>query len=509
MTTQVEFAYQALLQHLREQALAASCQELLGWDELTRMPDGASEYRGRQIAWLAGRHHALATDPRLGEWLDLVEHSSLVSDPASDAAVNVREARRQFDRLSRLPRKLVEEHARLVTAAQHHWKLAREQGNFQGFRPWLARMVLLKREEALCLGGGKVPYDALLAEYEPGFLTADIEQHFAQLGPELAALLPEVLEWQSQARRPARPELLRQSFDPQIQRRFCSELATAVGFDYQRGGIDLAVHPFTSLLGPADIRIALRFDERDLREGVFGSLHELGHALYDQSLPPEHHGTPLGEAAWLSIHESQGRLWENAVGRSFGFWQCFLPRLAAMFPKALGAATSADIWRAVNFVQPSLNRVRSDEVTYNLHILIRFELELALLSGDLSAAELPAAWNERYEQTLGIRPASDGDGCLQDGHWAAGMFGYFPTYTLGNLIAAQLFAQVENDLGSLGDRFAAGDFANLRDWLASRIYRHGKRFLTSDLVRQATGQPLDHRFLIDGLRRRHRKLCDA
>jgi carboxypeptidase Taq len=509
MTTQVETAYQALLEHLREQALAASCQELLSWDELTRLPDGASDYRGQQIAWLAGRHHALATDPRIGEWLELVERSSLVADARSEAAVNVREVRRQYDRHCRLPRNLVEQLAWLVTAAQHHWKLAREQNDFSLFRPWLSRMVLLKREEALCLGGGSVPYDALMAEYEPGFQTADIQRHFAQLGPELATLLAELLERQRRTPRPARPELLRQAFDPQLQRQFCHELATAVGFDHQRGGIDLAVHPFTSLLGPADIRIALRFDEHDLREGIFGALHELGHALYDQSLPHEHHGTPLGEAASLSIHESQGRLWENAVGRSFGFWQHFLPRLAGLFPESLGGATTDDLWRAVNFVQPSLNRVRSDEVTYNLHILIRFELELALLSGDLSAAELPAAWNERYEQTLGIQPASDHDGCLQDGHWAAGMFGYFPTYTLGNLVAAQLFACAERDLGSLNEHFARGDFAGLRLWLNQRVYRHGKRLMTGDLVEQASGQPLDHRFLIEGLRTKHRELWDA
>jgi carboxypeptidase Taq len=351
-----------------------------------------------------------------------------------------------------------------------------------------------------------VPYDALLAEYEPGFVTADLTRHFAQLGQELAALLAEVRQAQQRSRHPARPELLRQTFAAHLQREFCHELATAVGFDHQCGGIDLAVHPFTSLLGPADIRIALRYDPRDLREGVFGALHELGHALYDQALPHQHHGTPLGEPASLSIHESQGRLWENVVGRSRGFWQCFLPRLAALFPAALGGAATDDLWRAVNYVEPSLNRVRADEVTYNLHILIRFELELALLSGDLQAADLPAAWNERYVQTLGIAPANDREGCLQDGHWAAGMFGYFPTYTLGNLIAAQLVARAEKDLGPLSPRFAAGDFASLRDWLSGRIHRHGKRYMTGDLVVQATGQPLDHRPLIEGLRERHREL---
>jgi carboxypeptidase Taq len=494
---------------LREQALVASCQELLAWDELTRLPDGGTDYRGQQIAYLAGKHHELATDPRLGEWLDVVERSPLAADPASDAAVNLREARRHYDRLTRLPRGLVEELARLVTTGQHEWKLAREADDFRPFQPWLERIVLRKREEALCLATSDVPYDALLAEYEPGFTAADLNVRFAALGRELAALLAEVT--QLQARRPhaARTEMLRREFPPQSQRAFCEVMARALGFDLARGGIDESVHPFTSLLGPADCRIALRFDRQDLREGVFGALHEIGHALYDQGLPHQHYGTPLGEPASLSIHESQGRLWENAVGRTLGFWQHFLPQMTKFFPGALAGTCPADLWRAVNFVEPSLNRVRADEVTYNLHILIRFDLEQALLTGDLPVADLPAAWNERYAKQLGVVPKSAREGCLQDGHWAAGMFGYFPTYTLGNLAAAQLFAQAEQDLGPLSDRFGGGDFASLLDWLDTRVYRHGKRYSTDQLVRQATRQSVDHRPFIAGLRARHQELAAA
>jgi carboxypeptidase Taq len=516
MPTPAESAYDALLAHLREQALVASCQELLAWDELTRLPDAGTDYRGLQIACLAGKHHELATDPRIGHWLDLVEGSSLVADPHSDAAVNVREARRHYDRLTRLPRALVEDLARLVTTGQHEWKLAREANDFRRFQPWLARIVLRKREEALCLGSSGGPYDALLAEYEPGFTTADLNDRFARLGADLTALLAEVLAMQAlptpalptptRAPRPAPTEILHREFPASAQRAFCAWLAPALGFDLARGGIDASVHPFTSLLGPADCRLALRFDPGDLREGVFGALHEIGHALYDQGLPHEHYGTPLGEPASLSIHESQARLWENAVGRTLGFWQHFRPQLARYFPAALGGAKADDLWRAVNFVEPSLNRVRADEVTYNLHILIRFELEQALLSGDLAVADLPGAWSDAYHQRLGLRPATDRDGCLQDGHWAAGMFGYFPTYTLGNLAAAQLFAQAQHDLGPASVRFGKGDFHSLRDWLRDHVYRHGKRFRTAELVQRATGQPLDHRPFILSLRERHREL---
>jgi carboxypeptidase Taq len=505
MPTQAESAYDALLAHLREQALVASCQELLGWDELTRMPDGGTEFRGRQIAYLAGKHHELATDPRIGEWLDLAQRSPLAADPVSAAAVNLREARRQYDRLTRTPRGLVEELARLVTTGQREWKLSRAAGDFRRFQPWLARIVLCKREEALCQCGGRVPYDALLAEYEPGFTTAELNERFRRLGAELQSLLPEVLELEARAKRRAQTEILHREFPADAQRTFCTHLAVALGFDSARGGIDTCVHPFTSLLGPADIRIALRFDPRDLREGVFGALHEIGHALYDQGLPHEHFGTPLGEPASLSIHESQGRLWENAVGRSLGFWQHFLPQLARHFP-ALGDAQPDDLWRAVNFVEPSCNRVRADEVTYNLHILIRFEIEQALLSGDLAVADLPGAWNDAYRQRLGVQPANDRDGCLQDGHWAAGMFGYFPTYTIGNLAAAQLFAQAQRQLGPLSDLFRRGQFAPLSDWLQAHIYCHGKRFGTAELVQRATGQPLSHEPLTSGLRDRHRQL---
>jgi carboxypeptidase Taq len=509
MPTQVESTYRSLLAHLRQQALVASCQELLGWDELTQMPDGASEYRGRQLAWLAGQHHTLATDPRLGDWLGLLEQSALVADAASDAAVNIREVRRQYDRLTKLPRQLVEQLALLVTAGQQHWKVARERNDFGRFQPWLEQIVLLKREEALCLGATPVLYDALLAEYEPGFASAELNQMFAELGRELVALLAEVRTLQDQCPTKARPDLLRQGFDVPKQRQFCRELAAAVGFDSGRGMIDLAVHPFTSLLGPSDVRIALRFDALDLREGIFGTLHELGHALYDQCLPYEHHGLPIGEAASLSIHESQGRLWENAVGRSVGFWQCFLPRLTELFPQQFAHVTHIDLWRAVNFVEPSLNRVRADEVTYNLHILIRYELEQALLSGDLPVADLPAAWNERYEQWLGIRPASDRDGCLQDGHWAAGMFGYFPTYTLGNLAAAQLVTTAESQIGSLHEHVAAGNFGELRNWLAANVYQHGRRYSTRELIRRATEQAFDHQQFIARLRTRHLEAWSA
>jgi carboxypeptidase Taq len=524
-------AYQHLLDHLRTMTLVADCRDLLEWDELTRLPDAATDYRGRQLAYLAGRYHDLATEPRLGEWLTVLETSPLSAlhhphatieralageglpgspspaspFPTTPAAINIRHARRQYDRLTRVPRRLVEELASVVTVAQHQWKLARQEDRFERFQPWLALIVLLKREEALCLGGPTV-YDALLAEYEPGISTAEVTQHFEELGRELSSLRTAALAAQQRSSSAGRRNLLLQEFPIAAQQALCEELARALGYEFTRGGMATCAHPFTTLLGPHDCRIALRFQEHDLREGLFGVLHELGHALYDQSLPGEHYGTPLGEAPSLSVHESQGRLWENAVGRSRGFWRYLQPRLAVHFPAAVANASADELWRAVNDVQPGMNRVRADELTYNLHILVRFEIEQALLLGDLAVADLPEAWNAGYQKYLGITPRGDQEGCLQDGHWAAGMFGYFPTYTLGNLIAAQLIAQAEADVGPLEEQFARGQFQPLREWLSSRIYRHGKRYSTLELVQHATGHPLSHQPLVDHLQRRQMEL---
>jgi len=269
------------------------------------------------------------------------------------------------------------------------------------------------------------------------------------------------------------------------------------------------VHPFFSAVGPGDCRIVTRFSDNDFCDGFFGILHELGHAFYEIGLDPEQHGTPAGEAAAVGLHESQARLWENAVGRSRAFWRHFLPRAQQTFQASLADVSLEDFHFAINVCVPSLNRVRADEVTYNLHILVRFELERALMSGDLKPADVPAAWNEGYRRHLGIVPADDAEGCLQDGHWGAGLIGYFPTYTLGNLMAAQLFARAAGELGELEEMFARGDFAPLLSWLRERIHRHGHVQPANDLLEAATGSPLDHGFLMRYLRGKFGELYDV
>ncbi len=494
--------YEELIRRSREATLLASCSALLGWDEQTYMPKGGADHRGEQMALLAGLHHEKLTDPRIGDLLASLQGSSLTSDSTTTSAVNIREIGRIYRRAVRLPRDLVEEMARTTSLAQQDWVEARRETNFTRFQPWLERIVTLKKREAECLGFDDSPYDPLLDEYEPGAKTSDLTRLFESLRTDLVPLVAAIAE------SPRRPNLsiLQRDYPIDRQRVFGEAVASAFGFDFHRGRLDVAAHPFCSGIGPGDCRITTRFHANNAAEALFGIMHEVGHALYDQGLDKEHYGVPMGEAVSLGVHESQSRLWENAVGRSLPFWQHFYPLARQIFHEPLYDTPLDDFLFAVNHVEPSLNRVQSDEVTYNLHILIRFELEQALLSGSLAVSDVPAAWNERYRNYLGVTPSNDAEGCLQDIHWSAGLMGYFPTYTLGNLFAAQFFAKANSDLGDQGPSFARGDFRPLLDWLRENVHRHGQRYRSSTLVEKVTGSPVDHRPLINALRQKYGSL---
>ncbi|MGE5230578.1 MAG: carboxypeptidase M32 [Deltaproteobacteria bacterium] len=490
-------AYDELIRLVREEAMLSSCVDLLEWDEETYLPRGGVEHRSEQLALLAGLLHDRGTDPRIGELLGDVERSRLVGDPESPVAVNVREIRRAYDRERKLPRKLVAESARVSALAQQAWADAREAGEYELFRPWLEKTLRLAREEAEAVGYPEKAYDALLEDYEPGVTTAEVARLFEDLKRELLPLVEAITGGRKQ--RP-RSGVQRREFPVDRQRIFGEAAAAAIGFDLERGRLDTSLHPFCTGLGPGDCRITARFSTRDFAGGFFAVLHEAGHALYEQGLDPAHYGTPMGEAASLGLHESQSRLWENLVGRRRSFWQHFFPRARAMFNEALHDTRLDAFLAGVNRVERSCVRVRADEVTYNLHILIRFELEQALLSTDLKPADLPEAWNAAYKRYLGVTPANDVEGCLQDGHWAEGLVGYFPTYTLGNLYAAQLFAAAREQLGDLDAQFARGDFGTLLGWLREHVHRHGQRFTPRQLVERATGAPPDWRPLVAALR---------
>ncbi|HEY8667015.1 MAG TPA: carboxypeptidase M32 [Tepidisphaeraceae bacterium] len=487
-----------LIKELREISLLSSVSSLLHWDEQTQLPPRGSEHRADQISLLARMSHERFTSPRIGAWLGELETSDLARDPHSDLAVNVRETRRQYDRATRLPSALVEVMARTGVLAQHAWVDARKKSNYSLFAPWLTKTLDLKRQEANCVGFRTTAYDALLDEFEPGETAANLVNVFNSLRAPLVELIGQIKD--SGRKPPA--EILERSYPPAAQEDLARAAASAVGFDFDSGRLDVSVHPFCSGLGPGDTRMTTRYDERYFPDAFFGVLHETGHGLYNQGLPAEHWGIPRGEYVSLGIHESQSRLWENFVGRSRPFWKFFLPKARSAFPSALRDVSEDQWYAAVNEVRPSLIRTESDEATYNIHILLRFELEQALLSGDLPVADLPSTWNQRMKAYLGVDVPDDARGCLQDIHWSGGAIGYFPTYTLGNLYAAQFFEQAQHDLGQLDQQFARGQFTPLLAWLREKIHRHGKTFRAGALVQRITGKPLSADPLLRHLRRK-------
>ncbi|MDY3552904.1 carboxypeptidase M32 [Gemmata sp. JC717] len=480
-------SYSELLRRSKELGVLNSCAAALGWDHQTYMPTKGAALRGEQMALLAALSHQKLTDPKNGELLAAVEGTDLVTDPEGDAGANVREWRRGYDRATKIPQSLVEELARVTTQAQQVWEQAKKKNDYASFRPLLEQVVKLKREEAAAVGFKDHPYNALIEEYEPGTTVAELKVLFAGLTAELAPLVKKIVA------APKQPDkgVLERDFPIDRQKVFAEAAAAAIGFDFAGGRLDTTAHPFCSGFGPGDCRITTRYNPKFFNEAFFGVLHETGHAMYEQNLPAAHFGTPLGVACSFGIHESQSRLWENQVGRGRPFWEHFFPRLKQTFPTALADVAPEAFYFAVNEVKPSLIRVEADEATYNLHIALRFELELALLSGDLKPADLPGAWNERFEALFGLRVPDDARGCLQDIHWSFGGIGYFPTYTLGNLYAAQLMNAVRREFGpGLDDDFRRGDFSRLKNWLNQHVYAHGQRFRAGELCRRATGAPL-------------------
>lgn len=495
-------AYDSLRAHARETALLTSIRGLLEWDERTKMPPAAGAYRAEQHAYLAGEIHRRQTAPQVGQWLSELADSPFAADPHSDAGTVIRELHRQYQKKTRLPQSLVEELSRAATLGEQAWVEARKADSFAAFQPHLARMLELKRQEAAALGYTATPYDALLDDYEPHATTAEVANVLAELRDALAPLVREIVD---SGKRPD-SKVLSGDFPVAAQESFGQAISGAIGFDYNAGRLDTTAHPFCGGAGPGDVRLTTRYNPADFADGFFSILHEAGHGMYEQGLPREHFGLPTGEAVSLGIHESQSRMWENQVGRSRAFWEHVLPRAQAAFPGALRDATVDGIYAAINDVQPSLIRVDADEVTYNLHILIRFELELAMIEDDLQAADLPGAWRQKYKTYLGITPPSDANGALQDVHWSAGLFGYFPTYSLGNLYAAQFFAAARKDLGDLDAAFGKGEFAPLLQWLRSAIHQHGQRYSAAELVQRISGKPLSHDAWITQMRAKYSEL---
>lgn len=488
--------YENVCRHARETALLNSIESVLGWDERTMLPAAGGEHRADQMTLLAGMVHQRLIEPQYGDSLGQLAESPLAADPHSDSGATIRRLKRQHDKKVKLPQSLVEELARTSVLGQQAWQEARQNDDFAAMRPWLEKTFTLKRQEAEALGYADRPYDALLDDYEPEERTSHVAEVLRRLREELVPLVEAI---RGSARRPD-TSILRRIYPTDVQKAFGRQAAEQIGFDFQRGRLDVTAHPFCAGLGPNDCRITTRYNERFFNESFFGILHEAGHGIYDQGLRTDQYGLPLGEAISLGIHESQSRLWENLVGRSWPFWEFFYPLAQQHFPAVLGDVDPDDFYFAVNDVRASLIRVEADEATYNLHILVRFELEQALLDGDLPVADLPAAWNGKYRDYLGIEPPSDAAGVLQDVHWSAGLVGYFPTYSLGNLHSAQIFAAADAELGGMAARFAKGEFQPLRQWLNEKIHQQGQRYSADELVMRITGKPLSHEPLMAHLR---------
>jgi carboxypeptidase Taq len=457
--------------------------QVLEWDEETYRPSGAEQCRASQLAVLESLRHELLAADRLGDLIDSVAARTLLN-PLQSAEL------KRLVRLRRiaiaLPEDLVAAYAETRSHCLGAWERARADDDFKGFAQAFGPLLTLIRERAEALKLGDDLYDALLDAHEPGMRRARLDPLLRATGARLRAQVP---KWAEQTRRYAKSNF-RGTFPENEQREFCLGLLKDMGFDFARGRVDRSTHPFTMMAGEDDVRLTLRSSPAEPLRAIFATLHEGGHALYDQGLPVALRGTMLADAPSLGLHESQARLWENHVGRSSAFWAHYFAELARRFPQALAGLDARAFQRAMNVVAPTLNRVGADEATYNLHVLVRYDLEIALLDGELDVADLPGAWAERYEHYLGITPTSARDGCLQDVHWALGDFGYFPTYTIGNLYAAQLIEAYERS-GDLEAELARGDLASLRGWLAEHVYAHGAALDAEDLIEKATGSRLD------------------
>ena len=487
--------YRKLQKRARQIAFVSGSSELLGWDLETYMPSKALTFRADQLAYLSGQSHRLWTARAVGEWITTCEQHGFAAD--SGEAANVREWRRTYDRATKLPNDLIEKFERTRALAREAWKEARQRSEFKIFQPHLEKLVVLNRRKADYLGFRDSPYNALLDGYEPGMRVSQLKELFDEVRPAIVSVLGLAVERSASVPK----DLLQGHYPIAAQQAFNREVAQAIGFDFEAGRIDSTTHPFCTTLGPSDCRLTTRYRETDFAYSLYSVLHEAGHGLYEQGLPGEHFGTPLGAAASLGMHESQSRLWENHIARHPTFWEHWHPIACRHFPE-LSRLTPAQLTASVNRVSPSFIRTEADQVTYDLHILLRFEIEVKMLEGQLAVADLPAYWNESFEKMLGLKITGDANGCLQDIHWSLGDLGYFPTYTLGNLNAAQLMAKAQIDHPNLEAELGRGQYSTLLGWLREKVHRHGLHYPPQELMRRATGEPTQSRYHIEYLRRK-------
>jgi len=453
------------------------------WDQLVMMPHGGGPVRAEQLATLYGLAHERFIDPEVGRLLEELRRLEESLGHESDDASLVRVARRDWEKASRVSTELTAEIERVASQAQEVWAEARARSDYATFRPWLDRNLELRRQYIDCFEPGDEVYDILLDDYEPGMKTAEVRAVFDRIKPELIALAAEVAT-------PDEPAFMRGPFPEAEQERLSRYVVERFGATWENFRLDRTVHPFCSSFATTDIRLTTRYAETDLHS-LFSSMHECGHGLYEHGVDPAFERTPLCNGVSSGLHESQSRLWENVVGRSAAFWRWLYPAFESAFPDVLADVTGEDFYRAVNRVEPSFIRVDSDEVTYGLHVIVRFELEQELIAGTISTAELPEAWNARYAEYLGVAVPEDRLGVLQDIHWAFNGFGYFPTYQLGNVISLQIWEKVVEALPDVDAQLEAGEFGELGSWLRENLYSLGRKFTPQETLERVTGSRID------------------
>ncbi len=475
-------AYDQLVTRLKRIHALGEASGALQWDQETFMPSGGTEARAVQLSTLSTLSHELFTAPEVGKLLAAAEKEE--TDDVHRALL--RETRHSYDRATKVPGALVERLSKATSRALPKWVEARKRSDFATFAPILSEIVDVRRDMAAKIDPSGDPYAVLFEDYEPWIPLEDARANLAALRDGLKPILDAAVE----STRAAGPDTVFTGEWPiDGQEKLGKHVLDAVGYDWTRGRLDPSAHPF-STGNRYDARITTRYDVNDALGALLSTVHEFGHSLYTLGLPEAHFGTPLGDARDLSVHESQSRLWENHVARSEPFMEFLLPALRDAFPGRLDKVTAHDAWRAANRVEPSLIRVEADELTYHMHIAVRFEVEEGIVSGRTAIEDIPAAWNERMESYLGVTPPDDAHGCLQDIHWSHGAFGYFPTYSLGSMLAAQLYRAFEAANGPFTENIRRGDFAPLREWLRENVHTHGKRYRTGELVEKATGAPL-------------------
>lgn len=493
-----------LKQRLLEVDNIQSAAALLSWDQSTYMPPGGAPARARQMATLRQIAHQKFTDPRIGELLDELEPYAEELSYDSDDAGLIRATRRDYERSAKIPSEFMAKFSSHMAESYSVWADARPDNDFDTVKPYLDKTLAMSREMAEFFPDREHIADPLIDFSDYGMKASTIRDLFAELRDELVPIVDAIT-----AQQDIDDSCLHKHFSEEKQRIFSVDVIKQFGYDFNRGRLDKTHHPFMTSFSIGDVRITTRYNENDLSEALFSTLHEAGHALYEQGINRDYEGTPLADGTSSGVHESQSRLWENVVGRSRGFWSYFYPSLQETFPEQLQDVPFDEFYPAINKVERSLIRTDADEVTYNLHVMIRFDLELAMLTGDLSVSELPAAWRDRYQRDLGIEPPDYRDGVMQDVHWYAGTIGgAFQGYTLGNILSAQFYEAVLDAHPEIEDEIAAGEFDTLRTWLTENIYQHGSKYTTKELVERVTGGPISIEPYIRYLHRKYGEIYD-